>query len=117
MAAGYGEFKAEAGIINFYRPGDSLTGHVDRSELNMEVPLVSVSFGADCIFLLGGLDRDDVVVPLKVRAGDIIIMAGESRRYYHGVPRVIAVDRRSVNDELDDLLGDGRVNLNVRQIL
>ncbi len=26
--AGLGEFKAEAGIVNFYQPGDSLTSHV-----------------------------------------------------------------------------------------
>ncbi|KAI9477842.1 MAG: hypothetical protein EXX96DRAFT_595453 [Benjaminiella poitrasii] len=36
------DFKAEAGVINYYQYRDTLMGHVDRSELNMEAPLVSL---------------------------------------------------------------------------
>jgi alkylated DNA repair protein alkB family protein 1 len=36
-----GKYKCEAGIINFYQLGDSLTAHQDRSELNAVAPLVS----------------------------------------------------------------------------
>lgn len=32
----------QAGIVNFYQIRDTLTAHVDRSELNMEAPLVSL---------------------------------------------------------------------------
>lgn len=36
------DFVAEAGVINYYQYRDTLMGHVDRSELNMEAPLVSL---------------------------------------------------------------------------
>ncbi|KAI9266101.1 hypothetical protein BY458DRAFT_437586 [Sporodiniella umbellata] len=36
------DFIAEAGVINYYQYRDTLMGHVDRSELNMEAPLVSL---------------------------------------------------------------------------
>lgn len=36
------DFNAEAGVINYYQFRDTLMGHVDRSELNMEAPLVSL---------------------------------------------------------------------------
>lgn len=125
--AGFGSFKAEAGIVNFYQPGDSLTSHVDRSEKNMTVPLVSISLGASCIFLLGGKGRDDPVTSLKLDSGDVVIMSGESRSYFHGVPRILeslTIDqtllaRNDINQDILDaleILGDGRININVRQV-
>lgn len=36
------DYAPEAGVINFYQYRDTLMGHVDRSELNMEAPLVSL---------------------------------------------------------------------------
>jgi alkylated DNA repair protein alkB family protein 1 len=35
-------FKAEAGVINYYQLRDTLMAHVDKSEVNMDAPLVSV---------------------------------------------------------------------------
>ncbi|KAI8636313.1 hypothetical protein BD408DRAFT_355921 [Parasitella parasitica] len=37
-------FNAEAGVINYYQYRDTLMGHVDRSEVNMEAPLVSLRY-------------------------------------------------------------------------
>lgn len=125
IAAGFGSFMAEAGIVNFYQPGDTLTGHVDRSERNMQVPLISMSLGASCIFLLGGADRDDPVQPIFLHSGDIIIMSGPSRSFYHGVPRILETDERlslPLNDDNPevsmalDLLGEARININIRQV-
>lgn len=122
--SGFGAFKSEAGIVNFYQPGDTLTGHVDRSELNMEVPLVSLSLGASCIFLIGGAGRDDPVTALHLRSGDVVIMSGHSRTFYHGVPRILDPDL-NLNMGLDDdedtllaleILGSGRLNINIRQV-
>ncbi|KAI9245357.1 hypothetical protein BDA99DRAFT_549239 [Phascolomyces articulosus] len=36
------DYKTEAGVVNYYQYRDTLMGHVDRSELNMEAPLVSI---------------------------------------------------------------------------
>jgi alkylated DNA repair protein alkB family protein 1 len=123
LAAGFGEFHAEAGIVNFYQPGDTLTGHVDRSELNMTVPLISLSLGASCIFLLGGAERNDPVLPILLRSGDILVLSGPSRAFYHGVPRILSSHHMETKDEDTDetrlalkLLNDGRININIRQV-
>lgn len=125
-AAGFGIFVAEAGIVNYYQPGDSLTGHVDRSERTMSVPLVSLSLGASCIFLVGGPRRDDPVLPIRLRSGDILFMSGPSRSYYHGVPRILnpAPELELDSCHKDDpdtrgaleILGSGRLNINIRQV-
>jgi len=123
-AAGFGEFIAEAGIVNMYQTGDTLTGHVDRSERNMNVPLISLSLGANCIYLLGGASRNDPVLPILVRSGDIMFMSGPSRLYYHGVPRILdRSDHLSSNSSMDEdtrgaleILGSGRININIRQV-
>ena len=36
-------YKPDAGIINFYSARDSLTGHIDHSEIDATAPLVSIS--------------------------------------------------------------------------
>jgi len=38
------EFVAEAGVVNYYQLKDRLMGHVDRSELNKDAPLVSFRY-------------------------------------------------------------------------
>jgi alkylated DNA repair protein alkB family protein 1 len=41
------EYRAEAGVVNYYQYRDALMGHVDRSELNMDAPLVSLRLEID----------------------------------------------------------------------
>lgn len=127
--AGFADFRPEAGIVNVYQPGDTLTGHVDRSEENMDTPLISLSLGASCIFLLGGATRDDPVLPMLLASGDVVIMSGGSRTFYHGVPRILTAakdgcptplaasshDSDEIRDALE-LLGDARININIRQV-
>lgn len=36
------QYQPEAGVVNYYQYKDTLMGHVDRSELNMDAPLVSI---------------------------------------------------------------------------
>jgi alkylated DNA repair protein alkB family protein 1 len=36
------QYRPEAGVVNYYQYKDTLMGHVDRSELNMDAPLVSI---------------------------------------------------------------------------
>ena len=123
-------YKPEAGIINYYQPGDTLTGHVDRSELDDQSPLVSISIGLDCIFLVGGRTRDDPVVPFRLSSGDVLLLANECRRNYHGVPLVISeslpqylktstAEQHHVSDEeilALRLIDDARINVNIRQV-
>jgi alkylated DNA repair protein alkB family protein 1 len=115
---GYKNYKSEAGIVNFYQPEDTLTCHVDRSEMNMTPPLISLSFGLDCIFLLGGETREDEVYAIRVHSGDISVLAGKSRSFFHGVPRVLKGTNPIYTDDpdLDDFITTTRINLNIRQV-
>ncbi|KCV67691.1 hypothetical protein H696_05801 [Fonticula alba] len=80
----------EAAIVNYYSPGDSLTGHADFSEQAPEqAPLVSISLGCSAIFLIGGTCRSVDPVPVLLRSGDVVILSGPSRLAFHGVPRIL----------------------------
>lgn len=84
------QFVSQAGIINFYDERATMAGHVDRTEEKMDAPLISLSIGLDCIYLVGGPTREsEPVTALILHSGDILAMCGPSRNAVHGVPRVI----------------------------
>ena len=47
------------------------------------------SFGQSAIFLVGGRTKQVKPKALLLHSGDIVIMSGESRLAFHGVPRVL----------------------------
>lgn len=130
--------KAEAAIVNLYSPGDTLSLHRDVSE-ECDRPLVSVSLGCDGLFLVG-LDGDGEVgatrtAVIRLRSGDAVLMSGESRYAWHGVPKVVEgtcptwMESWPASEEGEAGEGDEnlyeewkgwmkgkRVNLNVRQM-
>ncbi len=124
---GFGsDYRPEAGIVNFYQPEDTLTGHVDRSEKNMEAPLVSLSIGRSAIFLLGGRGREDSPVrAIIVRSGDLSILSGPSRHLFHGVPKILSETtfqepKHVESEDLQNclkLFKNCRININVRQVV
>lgn len=83
----------DAAICNLYhsarRPSDRLGGHTDEVEPNAASPLVTVSLGLPCIFLLGGRTRAQKPTPILLRSGSVLVMAGGARHAYHGVPTVL----------------------------
>ena len=119
-------YRAEAGVVNFYQFRDSLTAHIDQSEVDSVRPLISLSLGESAIFLVGGTTRDKKPIAFMLDSGDALVMSGESRRIFHGIPRII-------EDRMNEALLDGwkdtkdganirkfirgtRVNINVRQV-
>ena len=52
--AGFPQFRPDACHINRYQAGTKLGMHQDRHEIDLSQPIVSVSLGLECIFLLGG---------------------------------------------------------------
>ena len=54
---GFHEFTPEAAIVNIYHDDSMMGGHRDELEIFQEPPVISVSLGNACIFLLGGLDK------------------------------------------------------------
>ncbi|KAF9109459.1 hypothetical protein BGX27_007592 [Mortierella sp. AM989] len=119
------DFVAEAGVVNYYQLKDRLMGHVDRSELNKNAPLVSFSFGHSCVYLLGGPTREKEPTPILLQSGDILVMTGPCRSAFHGVPRIIEntlpiyLQSRPEEPEWDiyaEYLSEARINLNIRQV-
>lgn len=94
-------FKAEAGILNYYRPDSSLGIHVDESELDHSRPLLSFSFGQSAIFLLGGTRRQDPPAAMYMHSGDVMVMSGQSRLLYHAVPRIVPVPQEHTSPEVE----------------
>jgi alkylated DNA repair protein alkB family protein 1 len=116
-------FEPDAALVSYYRDGDRLGGHIDDVENDMSQPIVSVSLGCDAIFLVGGTTRDEEPHALRLRNGDAVILAGAARRYFHGVPRVIAREGGDEHDPDSDGSSEGgaehlrdttRVNISIR---
>eukprot|EP00835_Amoeboradix_gromovi_P003563 NODE_241_length_13209_cov_0.424256.p2 type:complete len:310 gc:universal NODE_241_length_13209_cov_0.424256:5611-4682(-) len=121
----YDSIHIEAGVVNYYKQCDRMMAHVDLSESNMEVPLCSFSLGATGVLLMGTKDRKDPPVAVEMRSGDALLMYGECRYAYHGVPKIRASDFSKLEncDLLDyndvfKFLKDNnmRININIRQI-
>jgi alkylated DNA repair protein (DNA oxidative demethylase) len=71
--------------VNRYKAGTKLGMHQDRHELDLSQPIVSVSLGLECIFLLGGLERTEKQKRILLEHGDVIVWGGPSRMRFHGV--------------------------------
>jgi DNA alkylation damage repair protein AlkB len=128
--------RAQAAIVNFYTPGDSMMMHRDVSE-KANKGLVSLSIGCDALFMIAPNDYTERLAEeepsgrkpyllLRLRSGDAIYMSEESRYAWHGVPKVL---KGTCPDFLADWPAEGgkyegwkgwmrnkRINLNVRQM-
>ena len=111
------EIKPEAGIINYYQLKDSLTAHVDRSEKNMSVPLISFSVGNSCVYLIGGKTREEPVTAIILNSGDALIMSEKCRKNYHGVPKILEYCTEDLKEsQFCEQIKNSRININVRQV-
>ncbi|CAI8598077.1 unnamed protein product [Vicia faba] len=122
------EFQPEAAIVNYFASGDTLGGHLDDMEADWSKPIVSLSLGCKAIFLLGGKSREDAPLAMFLRSGDVVLMAGEARECFHGVPRIFTDKENAEIGHLethlrqeDDLcflkyIQTSRININIRQV-
>lgn len=83
--------------MNYYHMDSTLSGHTDHSEKDLSHPLVSLSFGQSAIFLIGGPTKQVRPKALLLNSGDIVIMSGQSRLAYHGVPKILSHFRGGVH--------------------
>ncbi|CAK7242794.1 MAG: hypothetical protein STHCBS139747_004296 [Sporothrix thermara] len=141
LAGLFPETDAQAAIVNFYTPGDTMMIHRDVSE-ETDRGLISLSIGCDALFMAaptgefkdkaGNDHREDGKEPyvlIRLRSGDALYMSGHARFAWHGVPKVI---KGTCPDELaawpagehaDERyeawrgwLRNKRVNFNIRQM-
>lgn len=121
-------FQAEAAIVNYFGLGDTLGGHLDDMEKDWSKPIVSMSLGCKGIFLIGGKSREVPPLAMFVRSGDVILMAGQARECFHGVPRIFTDKEHAEISSLELLFSDeedsafleyiktSRININIRQV-
>ncbi|KAF8822414.1 hypothetical protein IE077_003798 [Cardiosporidium cionae] len=87
---GFPSFLPQAALLNLYRCSERLRGHQDNVEdTSLDSPLVSISLGAPCVFLLGFQSRQEPPLPLILRSGDVLLLSKDSRLSYHGIPKLL----------------------------
>ncbi len=106
---GNDDFFPQSCLINLYRKGKKLGMHQDNTEENLSAPIISVSLGCTGIFVLGGFLRTDETKQYIVQSGDVIVMSGESRNFFHSFKGIVP-------NTSNLLKGGGRLNLTIRQV-
>ena len=106
---GNDNFYPQSCLINLYSKGEKLGLHQDSTKENLSAPIISVSLGDSGIFVLGGKHRTDETKPYIVQSGDVIVMSGESRNFFHGF-------KGTVPNTSTLLKNGGRLNLTIRQV-
>ncbi len=99
----------EACLVNYYAAGARLGSHRDEDEDDARAPVVSVSLGDDATFHLGGPRRGDPKRRLVLRSGDVFVLGGAARDFYHGIDRI----HPGTSDLLDE---GGRFSLTLRRV-
>jgi DNA oxidative demethylase len=84
-ACGFAGFEPDACLVNCYAPGAGVGAHPDKNEKDFSQPIVSVSIGASCTFVLGGIARNDKTRSFKLEDGDVMVWGGTARLVYHAV--------------------------------
>jgi alkylated DNA repair protein (DNA oxidative demethylase) len=95
-------------LVNLYRDDAKMGMHQDSDEAFLGAPVLGVSLGDTAVFRLGGPARRDPSITVKLQSGDINVLAGASRRAYHGVDRILAGSSQLIP-------GGGRINLTMRR--
>jgi len=97
-------------LINHYPDGEAKLGmHRDEQE-RCDAPIVSFSLGADAMFVLGGPEKTGY--PRRrfiLQDGDLVILSGLSRNFYHGIERVMPTMFNALPE-------GGRINYTLRQV-
>ena len=83
-------FEPDACLINRYEIGMSMGRHQDRDEQNFSHPIVSVSLGLSAIFQVFGSSRQGKAKEFLLENGDVFILSGEARKFYHGIKTIKA---------------------------
>jgi alkylated DNA repair protein (DNA oxidative demethylase) len=99
----------EACLINYYVAGSKLGSHRDADEDDARAPVVSVSLGDDATFHIAGVRRDGPKRCLLLKSGDVFVLGGAARDFYHGIDRT--------HPGSSDLLAEGgRFSLTLRRV-
>ena len=102
-------YEPEACLINVYSSTARLGLHRDQDEEAKEAPILSISLGDTAIFRLGGPERRSPTRSVRLGSGDLVVLEGPSRHWFHGVDRILP--------GTSQLLAEGgRINLTLRRV-
>ena len=99
----------QACLINYYGPAAKLGLHRDQDEAAKDAPILSISLGDTALFRLRGPERKSPTRSLKLGSGDLLVLSGPSRHWYHGVDRILPGTSRLLPE-------GGRINLTLRRV-
>ena len=102
-------YEPEACLINVYGPTAKLGLHRDQDEEAKEAPILSISLGDTALFRLGGPERKSPTRSIRLGSGDLVILEGPSRHWFHGVDRVLPGTSQLLPE-------GGRINLTLRRV-
>lgn len=105
--AGYRGFDPDVCLINRYKVGTQLGAHIDQDESDKRWPIVSVSIGIPATFQLFGSERGGKAQNIPLHDGDVVVLGGDARLFYHGV--------KAIRADTDPRLGAVRFNLTFRR--
>ena len=87
---------ADSCLINFYQGAAKMGLHRDADEADLSAPVLSISLGDTAVFRLGGAERRDPTQTFRLGSGDISVLGGEARRWFHGVDRILPGSSRLI---------------------
>ena len=98
----------DACLVNVYGPEARMGLHRDADEADFSFPVLSISLGDTAVFRLGGPGRKDPTRSMRLSSGDVCVLSGEARLWFHGIDRILPGSSRLIP-------GGGRINLTLRR--
>jgi len=100
---------AQACLVNYYDSTAKMGLHRDADETDFTAPVVSISLGDTAVFRMGGPERKGPTSSIKLESGDIVVIGGPARLFYHGIDRVLGGSSKLLKNS-------GRLNLTLRRV-
>ena len=75
-------------LVNYYGEKSRMGLHRDADEADFSWPVLSISLGDPGLFRVGGPERGDPTSSILLESGDVVVMGGPARRFFHGIDRV-----------------------------
>jgi len=100
---------AEACLVNYYNINAKMGLHRDADEKDFTAPVVSISLGDTAVFRMGGAERKGPTRSVNLESGDVVIIGGPARLFYHGIDRVLGGSSSLLKK-------GGRLNLTLRRV-
>ncbi len=103
------ENPAQACLVNYYDANAKMGLHQDGDEKDFSAPVVSISLGDTAIFRMGGPHRKSPTRSIRLESGDVVIIGGPARQFYHGIDRILGGSSSLLKK-------GGRLNLTLRRV-